>query len=287
MMPIGLATTSALAYGLSDYLGGLASRRSRALRVICVAYPISIVLVGIVAVVAGGHVSVVGLAWGLASGIAGGFAVWTFYAALTLGPMSVISPVTAVIAAALPLGVGLALGERPGAGALTGALLAVVATVLVSLEGEAEPAPRGADGHRLRLTGRVWALTLAAGVTFALFFILLGMVPDGEGLWPVAASRVGATLLMVAVAVRLRERVGPTWRLLAVGAAIAVCDAVANIAFYAATQMAMLSLVAVVAALYPAVTVLLSFVHGGERLRGVQLLGLVVGAAAVVLITLR
>jgi len=99
MMPIGLATTSALAYGLSDYLGGLASRRSRALRVICVAYPISIVLVGIVAVVAGGHVSVVGLAWGLASGIAGGFAVWTFYAALTLGPMSVISPVTAVIAA--------------------------------------------------------------------------------------------------------------------------------------------------------------------------------------------
>ena len=97
MMPVALASTSAVAYGISDYLGGVASRRARVLRVVSVSYPLSIVLVGVAALVAGGAPTGVGLGWGLASGLASGVAVWSFYLALSRGPMSVISPITAVI----------------------------------------------------------------------------------------------------------------------------------------------------------------------------------------------
>src|SRR5690606_14489167 len=128
--------TSAVAYGVSDYLGGVASRRARALRVVSISYPVSIGLVALAAVIAGGSPGVVGLAWGLASGVASGVAVWTFYVALSRGPMSVISPITAVLAAAGPLAFGLAAGERPGTEAVVGMAVALVATVLASMEGE-------------------------------------------------------------------------------------------------------------------------------------------------------
>ncbi|MBB0991466.1 EamA family transporter, partial [Dietzia sp. SLG510A3-30A2] len=113
MMPVALASTSAVAYGISDYLGGVASRRARVLRVVSVSYPLSIALVGVAALVAGGSPTGVGLGWGLASGLASGVAVWSFYLGLSRGPMSVISPITAVLAAAVPLAFGLAAGERP------------------------------------------------------------------------------------------------------------------------------------------------------------------------------
>ena len=68
MMPVALASTSAVAYGVSDYLGGVASRRARALRVVSISYPVSIGLVALAAVIAGGSPGVVGLAWGLEIG---------------------------------------------------------------------------------------------------------------------------------------------------------------------------------------------------------------------------
>lgn len=281
MMPVALASTSAVAYGISDYLGGVASRRARALRVVSVSYPLSILFVAVVALVAGGAPTLVGTTWGLASGLAAGVAVWTFYVALSRGPMSVISPVTAVLAASLPLAWGLAAGERPDTRAAVGMGVAVVATVLVSLEG-----PDGSSVAHGRLTRRVLALTVISGLTFAAFFVLLAQVPPGEGLWPVAASRVGATAVVLAAAVAARERLRPGRGLLAIGAVIAVFDVVANGAFYYASQAGMLSLVSVITALYPAFTVALALTHGGERLRAVQWVGLVLAAVAIVLLAL-
>ena len=279
MMPVALASTSAVAYGISDYLGGVASRRARALRVVSVSYPISILLVAVVALAVGGAPTLVGAAWGLASGLAAGVAVWTFYVALSRGPMSVISPVTAVLAASLPLAFGLAAGERPEATAVVGMLVAVVATVLVSLEG-----PDGSSAEHGRLTRPVFALTVVSGLTFAAFFVLLAQVPPGEGLWPVAASRVGASAVVLAAALAARERLRPGSRLLAIGAVIAVFDVIANSSFYLASQAGMLSLVSVIAALYPAFTVVLALTHGGERLRAVQWAGLTLAAVAIVLL---
>lgn len=281
MMPVALASTSAVAYGISDYLGGVASRRTRALRVVSVAYPVSIVLVGLAALVAGGAPTLAGLGWGLASGFASGVAVWTFYVALSRGPMSVISPITAVLAAAGPLAFGLAAGERPGGAAMTGMAIALVATVLVSLEGEG-----GSSAIHGRLTVSLLVMSVVSGLAFAAFFVLLAQVPAGEGLWPVAASRIGATVMLLTAAVAARESFRFPRRLIAVGVVIAVFDAVANGSFYFASQAGMLSLVSVIAALYPAFTVALAVTHGGERLRAVQLAGLVLAGVAIALLTL-
>ena len=280
-MPVALASTSAVAYGVSDYLGGVASRRARALRVVSVSYPLSILLVGGAAVVAGGSPTLVGVAWGLASGLASGIAVWSFYVALSRGPMSVISPITAVLAAGVPLGFGLAAGERPGTTALVGMGVALVATVLVSLESD-----EGSSARHGRLTTQLMMLTVIAGLAFAAFFVLLAQVPPGEGLWPVAASRIGATGVVLAAAVAARESFRFSRRLIAIGLVIAVFDAVANGAFYFASQAGMLSLVSVIAALYPAFTVALAVTHGGERMRPVQVVGLALAGAAIVLLAL-
>jgi drug/metabolite transporter (DMT)-like permease len=281
VIPVALASTSAVAYGISDYLGGVASRRARALRVVSVSYPLSIVLVGAAAVVAGGAPTLIGVAWGLGSGLVSGIAVWTFYVALSQGPMSVISPITAVLAAAVPLAVGLAAGERPGTGALVGMAVALVATVLVSLESE-----QGSSIGHGRLTPRLGALTVVSGLAFAGFFVLLAQVPPGEGLWPVAASRIGATVVVLAAAVAARESFRFSRQLIAVGLVIALFDAIANSAFYFASQAGMLSLVSVIAALYPAFTVALAITHGGERLRAVQLVGIVLAGVAITLLAL-
>lgn len=280
-MPVALASTSAVAYGISDYLGGVASRRARALRVVSVAYPVSIVLVGVAALVAGGAPTPAGLGWGVASGLASGAAVWTFYVALSRGPMSVISPITAILAAAGPLAFGLAAGERPGSAAMAGMAVALVATVLVSLEGA-----DGSSAAHGRLTPSLLVMSVVSGSAFAAFFVLLSRVPAGEGLWPVAASRVGATVMLLAAAVAARESFRFPRRLIAIGVVIAVFDAIANGAFYFASQAGMLSLVSVIAALYPAFTVALAVTHGGERMRQVQLAGLGLAGVAIVLLTL-
>lgn len=279
MMPVALASTSAVAYGISDYLGGVASRRARALRVVSISYPVSIGLVAFGAVIAGGTPGLIGLGWGLASGVASGVAVWTFYVALSRGPMSVISPITAILAAAGPLAFGLAAGERPGAAAMAGMAIALVATVLSSMEGE-----HGSSVQHGRLTRQLLLLSVVSGLAFAAFFVLLAQVPPGQGLWPVAASRVGATIILLTAAVAARESFRFSRRLIAVGVVIAVFDAVANGAFYFAAQSGMLSLVSVIAALYPAFTVALAVTHGGERLRPVQMVGLVLAAVAIVLL---
>ena len=281
MMPVVLASTSAVAYGISDYLGGVASRRARALRVVSVSYPVSIGLVGIAAIIAGGSPTLAGLAWGLASGVASGIAVWSFYVALSRGPMSVISPITAVLAAAGPLAFGLAAGERPGGTALVGMAIALVATVLVSMEDE-----QGSSVAHGRLTRQLFVLSILSGLAFAAFFVLLAQVPEGQGLWPVGASRVGATVILLVAAVAARESFRFSRRLIAVGVVIAVFDAVANGTFYFAAQAGMLSLVSVIAALYPAFTVALAVTHGGERLRIVQVVGLALAAVAISLLAL-
>lgn len=214
------------------------------------------------------------------SGVAGGLAVLWFYAALASGPMSVVSPVAALLTSALPLLGGLVVGERPSAGALVGAVLAVAAVVLVSRqEGSAVDAAAPAT------TGpKVMLLTFGAGIMFALYFVLLHEVPADTGLWPVFASRVTATATVVVPALATgslrfaRGRAG--WLALVAG----VLDVVANVAMLRGLQTGMLSLVSVLASLYPAGTVLMARFLLGERWGRLQKIGLALAAASVALI---
>lgn len=105
------ALVSALGYGVSDFVGGIASRRIAALRVVLVSYPVAMVLLAVIASVVGGHITTPAVVWGALCGVSQAFGVWWFYAALGAGPISVVSPLTAILVAGVPVGVGLALGS--------------------------------------------------------------------------------------------------------------------------------------------------------------------------------
>lgn len=277
-----LALASAGAFGVSDFFGGLASRRVAAIRVLLVSYPLSAVLMTILAaaVPATAPVTALSLAWGAASGVAMGLAAWTFFRALGTGPISIVSPITALLGALLPMLAGIALGERPESLTLVGIVSALLAVVLVSLT------PHESSASTRPFTPAVAALTFTAGTAFAASFVLTAQIETGTGLWPLVAARWTATVLMGLVALGLRQRPagrGPALRL-AVG--VGVLDVVANIAMLFALQQGLLSVASVLISLFPAVTVVLAVVVLRERLTGGQIAGLVLGTTAIVLIGL-
>lgn len=280
MLSLLLALTAAIGYGLSDFVGGLASRKSHVLHVVLVSYPVSVVLVAVVAPLAGGVADAAAMAWGAISGVAGGLAVLWFYAAMASGPMSVVSPVAALLSASLPLLLGLVQGEEPGVVALVGAVLAVGAVVLVSKE-ERGPVDEAAPAW---FTPKVMVLTAGAGTMFALYFGLLDRVEAGTGLWPIVLSRVVASVTVFAAAAGVRRLRLARGRPGALALMAGALDVIANVTMLYGLQTGMLSLVSVLVSLYPAATVLMARLVLGERSGPVRKVGLVVAAVSVALI---
>jgi uncharacterized membrane protein len=122
----------AVTYGVSDFVGGVAARRVAGLRVMLVAYPLETLILGVLAIAVGGPIQSGAVVWGCLYGIGMAFGMSAFFAALGAGPISVVSPLAAVLNAAVPIAVGVALGERPGQAASAGVVLALVAVMLVS-----------------------------------------------------------------------------------------------------------------------------------------------------------
>ncbi|NVN49116.1 Integral membrane protein [Mycolicibacterium hippocampi] len=238
-------------------------------------YPVALVLLIVIAVPFGGQVGTAAIVWGLLSGVAQAFGVWWFYAALGSGPISVVSPLTAILVAGIPVGVGLALGERPGPIALVGVVLALAAVVLVSREASDE------DVTTHKFTVKVAWLTVGSGVAFGMNFVILDQVPVEAEFWPLVFGRIAATaivLLAAAVTANLVLERGIPLRL-AVFAG--VLDTVANVATLLALQSSMLSLAGVLIALYPAATVLLAIMVLRERVTRWQATGMVLALASV------
>ncbi|MGY1717306.1 EamA family transporter [Geodermatophilus sp. SYSU D01106] len=274
-----LALASAVVYGMADFAGGMASRRVAAATVVALSQAAGLLTVALLLPWLGGDPAPADLLWGAVAGIAGGAGLVLFYRALATGVMSVVAPVTAVSAAALPVLGGLLLGERLGAVAVTGIVLALVAVVLVSAEG-------GLASLRSARLSAV-APALAAGAGFGLFFVVLDRTGDDAGLTPLAAARVVSVLLVGGLALaggsglRVPRRVLPVVLLAGIG------DMTANALFLVATQAGgSLAITGVLASLYPVSTVVLAQVLLRERLVAAQRAGLAAAAAAVVLIAL-
>jgi drug/metabolite transporter (DMT)-like permease len=278
-MAVVLALSSAVVYGASDFLGGLASRRATVFGVVALSQ-----LAGLVALVAllpwlGGPVTRADLGWGAAAGLMGAIGLLVFFRALSGGVMSVIAPVTALTAAAVPVLAGLLGGNRIGPVAGVGIALALVAVVLVSAEGglgqlrAARPATLGAP--------------LVAGTAFGCFFVLLDRTSADAGLTPLVAARLASFVLVVVAALigGRSLRVGRPG--LPIAVASGVGDMTANALFLLATQQeGELAITGVLASLYPISTVVLAQVVLRERLVRAQVAGLGAAIAAVVLITL-
>lgn len=284
-MSVILAALSALAYGVGDFLGGLSARRIAATLTAVTAQASGLVLMVGLALVVGG--SPTGSEWliAAASGACGALALLLFYWALAEGQMSVVAPLSALMSALIPVGVGVVDGERPGALAWGGVAAALVAIALISREPGDPVAPdeRSAPPAPGR-GGLVLGAALLAGVGFGVFLVGLSRTSTDSGMWPLVGARGTAVLVVGAVAVASRAGVargeGLRWGLLA-----GVFDTAANGLYLVASRRGLLTLVGVVVAMYPAATVVLARVVLRERLARHQLVGLGLAAAAVAAVT--
>lgn len=277
-MEIALALAAAAAFGTADFVGGVASRRSGAFLVALIAQAAGCLVLLPGLLVLPGAPRQEALWWGALAGIAGGIGLAVFFRALATGMMGLVSPITGAIAAGLPVIAGLALGERPGILAWVGVVIALAAVVLVGWA-RSEPG----QGHVMKSLG----MALVAGACFGIFFVCLARAPQDSGLWPLAAARMGSLGVLAAVLVGA----GGQWRAQAISLRLApasgVLDMAANVLFLMAVRRGDLAVVAVLASLYPVVTVILSLRLLGERLRGRQLVGAALALVAVGLIAFK
>lgn len=263
---------------MSDFVGGIASRRIPALRVVLLSYPVALVLLAVLALCTGGHITGPAVFWGLLCGVSQTFGVWWFYAALGSGPISVVSPLTAILTAGVPVAFGVLYGERPGPIAVFGIVLALVAVVLVSREAKDE------DVTPHRFTAKVAWLTVGSGLAFGLNFVLIHQAPAEANMWPLVFGRLSASVLIVLIALLAGQLALPTGQPRNLALAAAVFDSIANIGMIYALHASLLSLAGVLISLYPAATVLLAIVVLKERVTRWQVLGMVAALAAVVMI---
>ena len=276
MAPL-LAILASICYGSGDFLGGLASRKSSALSVAAVSQLLGLAPLAIAILIAGPATPRPSdLAWGAVAGLAGGVALALFFKALTLGRMSVISPIASSTGAAVAVLIGFALGERPGPVVLGGFLLAVVSIVLVAQDRS------GPDGA----TERGVLTAIGCGIALGAWYTFLKPTSIAAGLWPLVMARaVSLPLLLVATHTRGRSLRLPR-DVLAIALPSGVLDIAANVLYLIAVRQGMLGVVATLASLNPITTVALAWSILHERLRAPQYLGLALGLAAMAMISL-
>jgi drug/metabolite transporter (DMT)-like permease len=277
MTPVVLALVSSMAYGLTDFMGGLASRRAHVLVVGMVTQPVGLLMLVPLVVVTGGVLSTPALVLGALSGVGGAVAYVLLFRSLAIGPMSIASPLSALMSAILPVVAGVLFGERLTGVSIVGIVLGLVAVLLVSREHEDTPHP---------VTARVVVMALLAGVFISVFFIALERAPDDSGLWPLVIGRAVTAVCLVGAALVMRVVARPPGTVLRLGLGAAFLDVTAAAAFLLATRVGMLSIVAVITALYPAATMLMARVVLHERLQLVQKVGLGLAAGSVVILAL-
>ncbi|MFE3152646.1 EamA family transporter [Streptomyces sp. NPDC059218] len=277
MLALLLALGSSIAYGCADFLGGLGARKAHVLRTVMIAAPASLAVELLLWPVLGASFSAGALGWGAASGVVSAAAFALLYRTLAIGPMNVLSPVTALVSAALPVGVGLFQGEHLGAAGLVGLPLALFAVVLVS-------AGHGVGVARPSRTALL--LALGAGAAIALQLIFLHQAPSDSGVAPLIIGRAVSSTVTLAAAGLLYRKLGSERPAYAMSAAAGVLDSLANLMFLLAARSGDLTVVAVITALYPAGTVLLARGVLAERIHRGQLVGLGTAAVAVGLLAL-
>jgi drug/metabolite transporter (DMT)-like permease len=274
------ALLSATLYGSADFLGGLASRRSSVMPVMIFSQLVGLItLLLVLPLLPVATATGADFAWGALAGGALGMGLMLLYQGLATGKMSVVAPVTAVLAVVVSAVAGIVLGDRLSMGAFFGVALAITAIALISQDGaqEATAGPGLAAEQGL-------AAALSAGVLIGVFFAALKQSSLTSGLLPLVSARLAALVVLGAVALwrRPRLRVGSdaVW-LIVVGGAL---DIFANVLYLLATRLGMLTIAATLTSLYPASTILLARLVLGERLRRIQIAGLACAGIGVVLI---
>ena len=272
---IVLSVCSAGAYGIADFLGGLSTRQAHVLRVVAVSAPASLVLELLLVPVLGADWNAQSVGWGALSGVASAFSFALLYLALSIGPMTIIAPTTAIVSALLPAVVGLVGGEHLSMAGIIGIPVALCAIALVTIRGRTSVAVA---------SPRAVLVAVAAGTAIALQLITLDAAPHDSGVAPLVIGRTVSSLLAFSALLLVRPRANGVRVPIAIAATAGCLDSLANLFFLLAAREGLLSVSAVIVALYPAATVLLAAVVLKERIGRVQWAGLAVAAAGVALL---
>ena len=276
MLAIALGLAAGLSWGVSDFLGGLKSRTLELVAVLVLSQGAALVLVGVV-VAARGQSPPPGeeLLYAGLAGVSGLIGLAAFYRGLAVGAMAVVAPIAGT-GAVIPVVVGLATGERPSVAQGAGIALAIAGVVLASRETPAE-------GQRARATGVGLALVAAAG--FGFFFVGMDAGAESDLLWALLATRGASVACLIVAVAALRPGFAGTRASAGALLAIGVLDVGANGLFAVAASEGLISVAAVLASLYPVITVLLARAVLGERVQQAQRAGIVAAMAGVALIS--
>jgi len=277
LAPVSFGLAAALAWGAADFTGGVATRRANAYSVVIGGEAVGLAVLLVLAFTTGetppamGNLVLAGLA-----GIGGGFGLILLYRALASGQMSVAAPISAVLAAAIPVLVN-AVGQGwPDPLVLAGLLLALLAIWLIA-RGEG-----ATDSARLKLEHI--RLPFLAGIVFGLFFVLLHQASQESLFWPIIATRMASITFLLGFATLTRQQWKPQRALWPMIALCGLLDTAGNGLFVLAGQLGRMDVAAVLSSLYPAATVALAWLLLRERIARLQVVGIFSALLAIVLI---
>lgn len=279
MLTVVVGLGSALIFGAADFLGGLAAKRLHPVLATAIAAIVGLGVLLVALPFIGGRWSGDAVLFGILSGVAGAIAIGLLYACLAIGPMSILSPLTAVVSAIVPLGIAIAGGEQPGPLGYAALGLCLVAIVLVGFVPEK---------NAVRPSVKGLLMAVGSGAAIGTFLVLIDLTPDDSGLVPLVMNRAtnGAIMFTLAgilalLALRRREpRRGAVRSAVLLAVACGVVDAIANAGLLLGVRLGELSVMAVLTALYPAGTVLLAALVLKERIAALQYVGLALAIAA-------
>jgi drug/metabolite transporter (DMT)-like permease len=271
-----LALAASLSWGIADFLGGLKSRTLPVLAVLAFAQPIGLALVLVVVVAGGAGEFDRRVLWAVPAAVLGTVGIAAFYRGMAIGTIAIVAPIAAT-GAAIPVVVGIALGDRPSLVQLIGFPLAIGGAILASRE-TGENVGRGGVG-----AGVWWAAVAAIG--FGAYFVPMHEASEEDFLWAVLVFKVAATAMMLAAYIAVRPPVRVTRADAGALFAIALFDSGGNVFFAAAASLGLVSVVSVLASLYPIATVALAWIVLRERIELVQQVGVVAALAGVIAIS--
>ena len=286
-----LSLGAAFLFGAGDFVGGIASRRARPLQVAVISQWAGWLILVPAFALFGDRPSTTSLTWGAAAGLSTGLGLVFIFRALSAELMAVGAAVAGIVTAVLPVTFGLISGERPSVLAMIGLTLAIVAIGPIVTDPQATAAWRArslsarfmswADLRRLGvIDGAI------AGVGWAGTSIFLAQTPIEGGLWPLASAQTATVLVLTVIALTSGERRLPSRPAAVQAGSVGVLHLSGGVMFLVALQRGLLTLVAVVQSLYPAVTILLARFILKERLVRRQFVGLIAAAIGVTLIGL-
>jgi drug/metabolite transporter (DMT)-like permease len=271
----GFGLLSALFSGVGDVCGGVATRRARPFSVVLVAEVAGAALLLLAALIFGQPLPQPGdLAWSAGGGIAGAIGLLALYTALGRGQMGIVAPLSAVIAAVVPIAAGALLEGLPSPAQLTGFVFALLAVWLLT--------NTGAAGQSLRDL----RLAIAAGVAFGCYFVLIDQAAPASGFWNLSFARTVPAIMLLVLMRAIRHPLLPPREVLPLNVLNGSLDASGSVCFVLAAHLGRLDVASVLASLYPAATLVLACLLLRERLARPQAMGAAAAFVAILLIVL-